>query len=199
MTILQMPPTSQPATPPVPVNPVTIFDNPEFGSVRVVTGADGEPWFVARDVCQALCLDNVSQAVAAEAEAFRRGELHYGLFRDKGIPFVLVNFRGLASFDCYINTLIEPQAKLDTFLIEKSEANLWTFYLVDGQSTIVRGIRIIGVEHSLMADLKAECFKQARLYSSPTELSATANKIISRYSTKQLTARSRIWTLRAYE
>lgn len=31
-----------------------VFDNPEFGQLRVVQGEDGEPWFVAKDVCDAL-------------------------------------------------------------------------------------------------------------------------------------------------
>lgn len=33
-----------------------VFDNPEFGRLRVVQGEDGEPWFVAKDVCDALGL-----------------------------------------------------------------------------------------------------------------------------------------------
>jgi prophage antirepressor-like protein len=44
--------------------PISVFENPEFGSIRV-TDSNGEPWFVAADVCQALGLDNVGQAVAS--------------------------------------------------------------------------------------------------------------------------------------
>ncbi|HET6870898.1 MAG TPA: phage antirepressor [Solirubrobacteraceae bacterium] len=36
--------------------------------VRVVTDSDGEPWFVARDVCAVLDLGNVSMAVSRLAE-----------------------------------------------------------------------------------------------------------------------------------
>lgn len=43
-------------------NEVAIFDNPEFGSVRVVM-RDGEPWFVAKDVCEILGLENVAWAI----------------------------------------------------------------------------------------------------------------------------------------
>ena len=39
-----------------------IFTNVKFGSVRAVE-VEGEPWFVAADVCGALELDNVSMAV----------------------------------------------------------------------------------------------------------------------------------------
>lgn len=42
---------------------VTIFRKDEFGVVRAVT-LEGEPWFVAADVCRALGLGNSSQAIA---------------------------------------------------------------------------------------------------------------------------------------
>jgi len=39
------------------------FDNAEFGALRVVKDESGEPWFVAKDVCDALGLSNVSVAL----------------------------------------------------------------------------------------------------------------------------------------
>lgn len=39
-----------------------IFSSPEFGEVRTVN-IDGEPWFVAADVCRALDIGNSRQAV----------------------------------------------------------------------------------------------------------------------------------------
>lgn len=36
------------------IDAITVFSNPEFGSVRTVKGADGEPLFVAKDVAEAL-------------------------------------------------------------------------------------------------------------------------------------------------
>ena len=40
-----------------------VFENPDFGQVRTVT-KDGEPWFVAADVCKALEINNSRDAVA---------------------------------------------------------------------------------------------------------------------------------------
>lgn len=37
-------------------NKMQVFNNDEFGSVRTVI-KDGEPWFVAVDVCRALDID----------------------------------------------------------------------------------------------------------------------------------------------
>lgn len=38
-----------------------VFKNPQFGTVRVIE-KDGEPWFVAADVCRALDLEDVTKA-----------------------------------------------------------------------------------------------------------------------------------------
>lgn len=40
-----------------------IFENEQFGQIRVVM-RDGEPWFVAADVCKALEVDNSRQATS---------------------------------------------------------------------------------------------------------------------------------------
>ena len=38
------------------MNEIQTFNNPEFGTVRAVRGDDGEPLFVAKDVCAALSI-----------------------------------------------------------------------------------------------------------------------------------------------
>lgn len=43
---------------------IKIFEREEFGTVRVVD-VNGEPWFVARDVCKCLAIGNTSDVVAA--------------------------------------------------------------------------------------------------------------------------------------
>lgn len=35
-------------------NQIVPFTNPEFGTIRTILGSDHEPWFVAKDVCDAL-------------------------------------------------------------------------------------------------------------------------------------------------
>lgn len=44
-------------------NQVRVFENTEFGKVRTIV-KDGEPWFVAVDVCNALDIGNPSQAIS---------------------------------------------------------------------------------------------------------------------------------------
>jgi len=45
------------------MNNIQVFTNQHFGRVRVVM-REGEPWFVASDVCRALDVGNISQAVS---------------------------------------------------------------------------------------------------------------------------------------
>ena len=45
-------------------NEIQTFDSPEFGSIRAIRDEDGEPMFVAKDVCAALGLGNSRQALA---------------------------------------------------------------------------------------------------------------------------------------
>ena len=45
------------------MNELTVFNNEEFGEVRTIT-IDGEPWFVAADVCRALDLSNPTIATS---------------------------------------------------------------------------------------------------------------------------------------
>mgnify|MGYP003368487976 CR=1 FL=1 len=44
------------------VNDVLVFSNSEFGNIRTVT-VNGEPWFVGKDIAEALGYSNASKAV----------------------------------------------------------------------------------------------------------------------------------------
>ena len=43
--------------------PVCVFENPEFGMVRTATDDKGEPWFCAKDLCDALGYKKSSDSV----------------------------------------------------------------------------------------------------------------------------------------
>ena len=44
--------------------PLRVFENPEFGMVRMATDEKGEPWFCAKDLCDVLGYKNSSSAVS---------------------------------------------------------------------------------------------------------------------------------------
>lgn len=72
------------------MNDIQIFENAEFGKVRTVM-KDGEPWFVASDVCESLELSNPTVSInrldgdeRAKFNLGRQGEANivneYGLY-----------------------------------------------------------------------------------------------------------------------
>lgn len=55
---------------------VEIFENEEFGKIRTVN-IDGEPWFVAKDVCDILGVKNPTQSMQ-QLEDFERAMFNIG-------------------------------------------------------------------------------------------------------------------------
>lgn len=45
------------------MNEMKVFENAQFGQIRTIQ-KDGQPWFVAADVCRALEVQNATQAIA---------------------------------------------------------------------------------------------------------------------------------------
>ena len=58
------------------MNEIQKFVNEQFGTIRTVN-IDGEPWFVAKDVCDILGLQNVTQATQ-QLEDFERSMFNIG-------------------------------------------------------------------------------------------------------------------------
>lgn len=58
-------------------NEVEIFNNEEFGQIRTIV-IDGEPWFVAVDVCNVLEIKNPSDALNKQLEDFERVRFNLG-------------------------------------------------------------------------------------------------------------------------
>lgn len=46
------------------MNEVKIFENERFGQIRTLTDEQGEPWFVAKDICEILQLGNPRSSLA---------------------------------------------------------------------------------------------------------------------------------------
>ena len=79
------------------MNDLKIFENEAFGAVRVVEH-NGEPWFVAGDVCQALNLGNVTEALRGLDED-EKAEFNISEVRSDGIAqarkYVIISEPGL--------------------------------------------------------------------------------------------------------
>lgn len=59
---------------PTSASSVQIFNNPEFRDVRVVM-QDGEPWFVGKDVAEALGYERATKAIQDHVDFEDKGEV----------------------------------------------------------------------------------------------------------------------------
>ena len=50
------------------MNNIQIFENQEFGAIRTMSDEQGETWFCAKDVCDALGYDQTHKAVQRHVE-----------------------------------------------------------------------------------------------------------------------------------
>lgn len=72
---------------------IQIFNNPQFGEVRVATTENGEPLFCAKDVAKALGYTDTADAVSRHCKSGKKGvsptrkrnwRRKYGLYYRKG-------------------------------------------------------------------------------------------------------------------
>lgn len=59
------------------MNDIQVFVSAKFGKIRAMRGEDGEPWFVAKDVCKALDLSNPTVSVGS-LDADERAKFNLG-------------------------------------------------------------------------------------------------------------------------
>ena len=84
--------------------PVCVFENPEFGMVRMATDEKGEPWFCAKDLCDALgykkayCAvkQHVKPSDAAKRRVARPAKNRFGVCEGKiqNVQMIFVNESG---------------------------------------------------------------------------------------------------------
>ena len=60
------------------MNEIQKFTNEEFGEIRTVT-IDGEPWFIATDICKILGITNTTDALNKGLEDFEKTRFNLGL------------------------------------------------------------------------------------------------------------------------
>ena len=58
-------------------NEIEIFKNEDFGEIRTIS-INGEPWFVAKDVCDILGISNPTDALNKSLEDFERARFNLG-------------------------------------------------------------------------------------------------------------------------
>ena len=79
------------------MNELTVFNNEQFGKLRS-TMIDGEPWFIAVDICKALDLGNTGRAVARlDKDEGTRIEITHPQNPEKTIEVLAISESGMYS------------------------------------------------------------------------------------------------------
>ena len=90
-------------------NKMQVFSSQQFGNVRVVE-RDGEPWFVAADICKALEIGNPSQVLVRLEDDEKMNTLISNEGNQRGNPnMTVVNESGLYTL---ILSSRKPEAKV---------------------------------------------------------------------------------------
>ena len=137
---------------------IQLFQNPQFGEIRTVI-KDGEPWFVAADVCEILGLTNATVALQKidddERSKFnlgRQGEVNivneYGLYN-----LVLTSRKPEAkSFKRWITHEVIPSIrKHGGYLTEKTIEDI-----INDPDTIIRMAQALKAEREKIKKLESE-------------------------------------------
>lgn len=98
-------------------NEIQVFQNDNFGEIRTVN-YKGEPWFVAKDVCNILGIQNVTQAMQ-QLEDFERSMFNIGRQGDANIisesgfyTLVLRSRKTIAKpFRVWVTSIVLPQIR----------------------------------------------------------------------------------------
>ena len=87
---------------------IQVFDSEEFGRIRVVRDEGGEPWFVARDVCDVLGI--ATNRLRGSGRGLDNGEVStLPNWEGKGAAPLIVSEAGLYSLVRYAFEAIDPR------------------------------------------------------------------------------------------
>lgn len=114
---------------------IQIFNNPMFGEIRTMTGADGEPWFVGKDVAEALGYKNPSNALTVHVEK-----------EDKTSYLIQVSGSSYKTNTCFINESGLYSLILQSKLPQAKEFKRWVTAVVLPQIRRTGGYIPITVE-----------------------------------------------------
>lgn len=121
----------------------------------------------------------------ADARMWTKGKLKYGLFMAKNIPFFVLDFPSdQFNLDVAINFLKIQEDKADEWL--NSDANVINLFLIDANTNIIHGMRMISIRHDLAEKIRDACEAQDVHYDSPAQVDQTIAGITERYTTNNM-------------
>lgn len=141
-----------------------VFDNPEFGLLRVVKDESGEPWFVAKDVCDALGIDTNHIRESLDNDEFNtlriaegKGNPNKTIISEAGLYSLVLRSRKpeAKAFKRWVTHEVLPSIRRDGgYMVAKpdeSDAEIMARALVIANQTIERNRQRITEQAAQMA------------------------------------------------
>ncbi len=156
------------------MNELMIFNNPEFGEIRTV-GIDGDPWFVGKDVAQALGYKEPTKAAREKVDPEDRGvskidtpsgEQEMTIINESGLYSLVLSSKlpGAKKFRRWVTAEVIPSVRRNGGYIhgqeEMSPEELMASALIVAKKTIERQklrLSVLTVENQVMQP-KADYF-----------------------------------------
>lgn len=141
------------------MNELQIFNNPEFGEIRVIQ-IDGEPWFVAADVCRALDISNPTDAIKRldddERARFNLGHPmnETNCVNEPGLYSLVLGSRKpeAKAFKRWITHEVLPSIrKTGSYSIPNMSKEMQAIFMLD-QRTVQHEERITALEDNMVID-----------------------------------------------
>lgn len=129
----------------------------------------------------------IQKPSSEDIRTWRKGKLKYGLYAEKSVPFVIIDFPDARwNFDVSIDILkVYSEEQREDWL--NGEGNIVTLFLINAGTNILEGMRTISVNfgEKLRDILEEQCI----LYESSAEVDKEFNDIVSRLTTDNMMSR----------
>lgn len=141
---------------------IQIFNNPEFGSIRTIE-QNGEPWFVGKDVAEALGYSNASKTLADHVDEQDKlnneslvslGQRGGWLINESGFYSLCFSSKleGAKKFKRWVTSEVLPSIrKTGNYMMLKLSKEMQALFLLD-QRTVQQEQRITALESSMVVD-----------------------------------------------
>lgn len=148
------------------MNDLQIFNNPQFGEIRVVQ-LNGEPWFVAADVCRALEIGNPTQALARLDDDEKNtvilnegipGNPNKTIVSEPGLYSLVLGSRKpeAKTFKRWITHEVIPSIrKTGSYTFDGTSKELQAIFMLDNR-TVQHEQRITALEESMVVDYEQQ-------------------------------------------
>ena len=126
-----------------------------------------------------------SNVNSQEIKGWSKTGIKYGVFTKEKVPFFLIQIPGCFDFCMAIDIEIEKPENVEKW---KNIGNLLNLVLCDYPTRIIKAMRVIGIESSIMADFKDKTFVANKEFKGG--LLKESYRIQDRYSNQQMMDRS---------